>query len=67
MSPIRQVDIKDQEAQSLEGFFTFSLGEDFLVLETTEVKENEISRSCREIEELNKEFVSKTNRNILRD
>lgn len=45
----------------------FSLGEDFLMLETTEVKENEISTSRLEMEELNKEFVFKISRNIIRD
>lgn len=45
----------------------FSLGEEDLKLETVEVKENEISRSRLEMEELNKEFVFKTNRNIVKD
>lgn len=39
MCPIIQVDIKDWEAQILEGFVAFSLGKDFLKSETTEVKE----------------------------
>lgn len=67
MNPIRQIDIKDWKAQMLEGFMAFSLGEDFLMLETTEVKENEISTSRLEMEELNKEFVFKISRNIIRD
>lgn len=59
MTPIRQIDTKDWKAQMLEEFMAFSLGEEDLKLETVEVKENEISRSRLEMEELNKELFSK--------